>query len=81
MSQHQTRLSRGRPAVLALHDLDVRATNADGNGLHEDRALMHIRLWKIFVPGCPGLFGFYRNRFHGITSCLGSKVIASIIAC
>ena len=79
MSQHQTRLSRRRPAVFPFGDLDVRSTDSGGNGFHEDRALAQIGLRKIFVPDCPGLFRFYRNRFHGVTSFLGSTVIASML--
>ena len=72
MSQHQTRLARRRPAVLPFSDLDVRSTDSGGNGFHEDRALAYIGLRKIFVPDCPGLFGFYRDRFHRVTSFLAS---------
>ena len=70
MAQHEARLARRRPAVFPLDDLDVRSTDTDGDGFHEDRALAHIGLRKIFVPGCPGLFGFYSNRFHDVTSSL-----------
>ncbi len=55
MAEHEARLAGRSPAVLALHDLDVRPTNADGNGFHEDRALMGVRFRKIFEPGCPGI--------------------------
>jgi hypothetical protein len=68
MAQHQALLSRRRPTVFPRDDLDVCPTDPDGHCLHEDQALMHIRLRKILVPGCPGLFRFYRNRFYGITS-------------
>ena len=72
MSQHQARLSRRRPAVFPFGDLDVRSTDSGGNGFNQDRALAHIGLRKIFVPDCPGLFRFYSNRFHGVTSFLGT---------
>ena len=39
MSQHQTRLSRRRPAVFPLGDLDVRPTDSGGDRFNQDRAL------------------------------------------
>ena len=51
MSQHQARLSRRRPAVFPLDDLDVRPADADGYRFDQDRALTQIGLRNIFVPG------------------------------
>jgi hypothetical protein len=78
MTQHEARLSRRCPAILTLHDLDVRPTNADGDGFHEYRTLMCIGLRNIFEPYCPGLLWFYGNRFHGVISFLCSTDITFI---
>ena len=46
--EHETRLARRRPAVLALDDLDVGPAHADGDGFHEHRALARVRLGDVF---------------------------------
>ena len=65
MTEYEARLSRRSPAVLALDDLDVRPTNADGNGFHEDRTFMHIRLRNIFNRAVPGFLGSTVIAFMG----------------
>ena len=64
MSQHQAGLSRGCPAVLAFHDLDVCPTHADRHRFHKDRAIPQVRLGNFFVAGSPRCQRFYCNCFH-----------------
>ncbi|MCJ7825506.1 MAG: hypothetical protein MUP44_11455, partial [Anaerolineales bacterium] len=66
--QHQARRARRSPAVFALDNLDVRPTDADSHGFNQDRAFSLIRLGHLFVPGGPGCFRFYCNRFHHVIS-------------
>jgi len=68
MAEYQARRAWRSPAVFALDNLDVRPANADSHGFNQDRAFTHIRLWNLFVPGGPGCFRFYSNRFHHVTS-------------
>ena len=64
MPEHEARLSGGRPAVLALHDLDVGAADADRDGLDEDRALVRVGFGDVFELRGLGLERKYGDGFH-----------------
>ena len=68
VAEHEARVARGGPAVLALGDLDVRPADADGHGLHEDRALARVGLGNVLEPGGPGLPGLDGDRLHEVAS-------------
>ena len=50
VTEHEARLARRRPAVLAVRNLDVSAANADGNSLHEHGAVLDVRFRDVFQP-------------------------------
>ena len=49
--EHEARVPRRSPAVLAFRDLDVRPADADGHGLDEDRALTDVGLGNLLEAG------------------------------
>jgi hypothetical protein len=64
MPEHEARLSRGRPPILALHDLRVGPANTDRDGFQEDRAATCVWLGDLFQARALRLARFYGNAFH-----------------
>ena len=62
--EHQARLARRRPAVLALDDLDVRPADADGDGLDEHRPVVRVRLGDVLEARGLGLVWFDGDGLH-----------------
>ena len=66
VAQHQARRARGRPAVLALDDLDVGPADPDGDRLDEDRALVDLGLRDLFAAGGSRLHRLDGDGFHSL---------------
>ena len=68
MSQHQAGLSRGRPAILAFHDLGIGPAYTHGDRFNENGAVTRIRFGDFFIAGGSGFQGFYCNCLHDLLS-------------
>ena len=62
--EHEARLARRGPAVLALDDLDVGPAHADGDGFHEHRPVADVRLGDVLQACRSRLVRFYGDGFH-----------------
>src|SRR6478735_4080659 len=65
MAEDQSIPPRGRPAVFAGDDLDVRPADADGQGLDQDRTVLGRGLGHVVETGGAGGARQYGQGSHG----------------